>query len=81
MWYPVKRVDVVDCVEHAVGNGRFHNFQVFESVDLNTFLTLGDFALSRISPNEFDGKVSHCITRSPIKFFAGNTRTTSELGY
>ena len=33
MWYPVEGVDVVDYVEHAVGSGRFHDFQLFESDD------------------------------------------------
>ena len=33
MWYSVEGVDVVDYVEHAVGRGRFRDFQLFESVD------------------------------------------------
>ena len=33
MWSPVEGVEVVDYVEHAVGSGRFHNLQLFESID------------------------------------------------
>ena len=51
MWSPVEGVEVVDYVEHAVGSGRFHNLQLFESVDSPWVVLVGSFlplAASRV---------------------------------
>jgi hypothetical protein len=37
----VEGVEVVDYVKHAVESGRFHNLQLFESVDSPSLIILG----------------------------------------